>query len=287
MQPNSAKKNELSPDFNICLVGAGKVGRSLFAAFRKASINCTLIKRTTPDQQSKINQSDLVLITTQDGNIESTCEHLAPWVRKKTIVAHCSGALNSLPLRSVIDQGVFTGCAHPLNTFPNLEAAQKLLTDRQHSTYCYLSGDSKATDILNKVFTAIGFNTSYIDDNAKIAYHAACVFLCNYLTSISETGLQIAESAGLNRDEFWQAVTPLMRATLDNISRHGTQDSLSGPIARGDHATISKHLNELSKAPKLTTKAYKVLGQQAINLAEQSEKLEYRTLQRLRSLLDD
>ena len=271
----------------VCIIGAGKVGHSLYYALRRNHIESTLIDRSTLDLKNRVAQSELTLITTQDSKIESTCEQISPWVTEGSTVAHCSGALNSQILESAAKHGAFTGCAHPLNTFPSMEIARELLTKNNHDTYCYLSGHSNALTLLEKTFSAIGFHVSYINDKSKAAYHAACVFLCNYLTSISETGLQIAESAGLDRDEFWNAVKPLIEATLNNISDHGTAASLSGPIVRGDLSTISVHLSALNSAPEIISKTYKVLGQQAANLAQKSGNIDKQTAEQIRSLLDD
>ncbi len=42
---------------------------------------------------------------------------------------------------------------------------------------------------------------------------------------------------------------PILRQTLNNYGRMGAAESFSGPIARGDVATVEKHLRVLRNLP--------------------------------------
>ena len=270
---------------HISIIGAGKVGKALYHAMIRAELSVSLIEKSEAEQREATGLSDIVLLTVQDSVIETVCKSIAPFTKAGSTIAHCSGALSAQPLELAKEHDCFTGTAHPLNTFPNEVTAQALLENTNHDTYCFISGDNEATTELTALFSSLGFKPSIIKDDAKIAYHAACVFLCNYLTSLSEIGLQTAELAGLDRQQFWQAVQPLMRSTLDNISMQGTQEALSGPIARADTSTITAHLNELSKAPDVIESAYKMLGQQAIELADAKGNLSAKQINELREAL--
>ncbi len=261
----------------VCLIGAGKVGKSLKIAFDQAGYQCNLVGKDLSEQQRVAAAADLILLTVQDSFIQTVCEDIAGVLNLKHTVAHCSGALGSQVLTAAKAAGCSVGSAHPLNTFPNLAAAEALLCRADHDTACFVSGDNKTRATLSTIFSDLGFNISVLeDDQAKIAYHAACVFACNYLSSLAELSLQTAEQAGLEREQFWQALQPLMTSTLSNITQHGTAFALSGPIARGDINTVEKHLNIL---PNSMQSAYKALGQQALELAKQRSELDNTTLE--------
>lgn len=265
---------------NVVIIGAGNLGSSLAHAWSKNGIRVTLISKDHESQRKALTdtsaKADCVLLTVQDSNIQTVCEAISPWLQTGTIVCHCSGALGMDVLETAKQAGCSIASAHPLNTFPSVESGKALLENKAHQSYCFISGDDISVDdnptqSLGQLFSVIGFTPTTLDAKNKVAYHAACVFACNYLTSLTESSLLIAEEAGLDREMYFKAVQPLMLATLSNIASKGTAASLSGPIARGDVDTITRHLNALSNTPKAVQDAYRALGQQAVQLAAKKD----------------
>lgn len=252
---------------HITIIGKGRVGISLASAFQHAGANVTLIGRDKTKQIAESQRADLVLITTQDQYIAEVAETISAATSDQT-VAHCSGALDLTPLKTVEETGAQIACAHPLNTFPTESAGKALLADPNHGSFCFLSGDEDVVHLLSELFRSIGFIPRALPETQKNAYHLACVMACNYLTTLADTSLEVAELAQLDRDTFWQAIKPLMQTTLTNIGTSGTANSLSGPIARGDASTISKHLFELEERAASLLPIYKSLGVQTVGLAK-------------------
>ena len=91
--------------------------------------------------------------------------------------------------------------------------------------------------------------------------------VCNYLTALMEAGLQCFEKAGLPRNTATEMMEPLVRETLDNVFRLGTQKALTGPIARGDHAVVARQLAALLQADPRLAAVYQSLGMIALGLA--------------------
>lgn len=269
---------------HIAIIGKGKVGSSLTSAFRSVGVSATLVGRDKTEQKIASQQADLVLITTQDQYIEDVAKALSTVINNQT-VAHCSGALGLSPLKSVERTGARIACAHPLNTFPTVFAGKTLLADPNHGSYCFLSGDDDVIHSLGNLFQSIGFIPRALKEDQKNAYHLACVMACNYLTTLADTSLEIAELAELDRDTFWQAIAPLVQTTLTNISLNGTAKSLSGPVARGDTSTISKHLNELEERAVFLLPIYKSLGVQTVRLATKQGSITDKQADQLNELL--
>jgi len=272
---------------SIAIVGAGKVGQTFAALLRSNGHKVSLIGRNLIESQQAIRDAKLVLITTSDGAIEQACNDISSYLSHGSVVSHCSGALNSRILLSAKNQGCTIASSHPLNTFPSLDASLTTFNNNKHGTYLYCEGDEKALELLDAVFRHAGFNIAKISSTAKTAYHAACVFACNYLTVLMDISLQTAEFEGIDKKQFWQAVQPLVQSTLTNISEHGTTGSLSGPIARGDTDTISTHLELLTNNNAEISDIYIKLAQQALNLANQQGKLSKEKLNALATLLND
>jgi predicted short-subunit dehydrogenase-like oxidoreductase (DUF2520 family) len=74
-----------------------------------------------------------------------------------------------------------------------------------------------------------------------------------------------------------------MVGALQNIESLGTSEALTGPISRGDSDTIQKHLGALRQLRPEILRAYKVLGQEAVEIAAQGGKI---TTQKAKQLLE-
>jgi len=268
---------------NIAIIGRGKVGHSLHQLLSLTNHHTQLIGHTLDDQHAAVSAADVTFITTQDNHIAAVSDTLADSFKLGAIVAHCSGALSSEALASARQRDCSLASIHPLNSFPTLASSLRTFSKKDHNTYLYCEGDPDALPSLLTLALELGFKPIEISQESKTAYHAACVFACNYLTTLMDISLNTAASAGLDRGEFWQAIQPLIQTTLCNINDHGTQDSLSGPIARGDHATIKKHLSALGQHQD----SYKQLGIQTLRIAAQRGELSQQDIDRISALLAD
>lgn len=279
---------------NVTIIGAGNLGSSLAHALSHSAYSenhkTTLIGRDLTQQRVSAAEAKIVLITVQDNHIEAVCDHIAPVLNAGTVVAHCSGAIGTEVLASAQAKGCGTASAHPLNTFPSVEAGTALLSDPEHQSHCFVSGTPESVKPVARLFSDLGFVVSELDATKKAAYHTACVFACNYLTALVESSLLTAESAGLNRQQFWQAIQPLMLTTMNNISTQGTVNSLSGPLARGDIQTIKRHMTALADtSPALSDTlldCYTSLGKQALTLTQAQNVLGEDVLNKLKETLE-
>ncbi|MEM7565165.1 MAG: DUF2520 domain-containing protein [Pseudomonadota bacterium] len=273
----------------VSLIGAGNVGSALAFCLGNQGYQVSLFSRDTAqavnrfanalevtglknpanlvirDYPASFEQSDLVLFCVPDSAIEQTCDALAEKFCGKEVVAHCSGALDSSVLNSAKKRGCLVASAHPYNTFPNLHNSLQVLADG-HNSYLFCEGDDAALSIIMKIFQNLGFITKSIEADRKVMYHTACVFASNYLTLLMDMSMQTAKAANIDQQEFLTACQPIIRATLGNLETQSTKAALSGPLARGDMATVKQHIDALStEAPELE-KAYRVFADYAASL---------------------
>ena len=271
----------------IAIVGRGKVGQSLTRLFTSLGLKADNIGRNLAQQTESVALADLSIICVDDGSIKTVCEQLSQHFKPSSIVIHCSGALDSSQLDSASLNNCLVASCHPLNTFPNLEVSLQRFSNTSHGSYLYAEGNRQALAQLLPLFTNAGFTTASIERAAKPLYHAACVFACNYLNSLMDISLETAENAGLDRDDFWNSIQPLIQSTLDNISNKGTQNALSGPIARGDSTTVKLHKESLAAyAPSLCDN-YANLGIRAIEMAQRKGELSERDISTLKQILEN
>jgi predicted short-subunit dehydrogenase-like oxidoreductase (DUF2520 family) len=84
-----------------------------------------------------------------------------------------------------------------------------------------------------------------------------------------------------------QALVPLAEGALRNIAAHGTAGGLTGPVRRGDLATVSRHLEAIRDRPDLT-EIYRVLARRAVEIASRidgREAPDRASLEAIRALL--
>ncbi|MFT6407912.1 MAG: putative short-subunit dehydrogenase-like oxidoreductase (DUF2520 family) [Arenicella sp.] len=270
----------------MVIIGRGKVGQSLSQLFTLLDYQVDNVGRNRSKQVAAVIEADITVICVDDGSIEGVCEALASSFKKGSIVCHCSGALDSSILKSARQRDCLVASCHPLNTFPSISLSLQRFASTSHNSYMYCEGDAAALSVLLPLFERTGFNNMCIQRQAKPLYHAACVFASNYLISLMDMSLEAASKAGLEKQSFWLSLQPLIQSTIENITANGTAGALSGPIARGDHATVKSHtlaLDEHSDSLKLS---YAELGMRALEIAIESGQLSADDIERLRSALD-
>ena len=87
-----------------------------------------------------------------------------------------------------------------------------------------------------------------VADEDRAAYHAAASIAANFLVALEGPAERLAATAGVPRE----LLVPLARAALDNWAANGAEHALTGPVARGDEATIARQRAAIEeRAPDL------------------------------------
>jgi predicted short-subunit dehydrogenase-like oxidoreductase (DUF2520 family) len=267
---------------SITIIGCGKVGKTLgrLWALHHALQLQDILNPTLDSAQraaefigaghaveayADLQPADIYLIAAPDDQIVSCCERLARTkvLTADSIVFQCSGALPSSALQPAIQQSASVASIHPIRSF----ASPEQVVHNFNGTYCGVEGDQRALDALIPAFTAIGAQVVHIDADAKIHYHAAAVFACNYLVTLLDVAKQSYERAGIAPDIALKLMEPLVRETVDNVFRLGPQAALTGPIARGDMATATKQWHAVKAADASHGDLYRQLMDMTILLA--------------------
>src|SRR5690606_2915657 len=165
------------------------------------------------------------------------------------------------PLRA---QGALMASVHPIKTFTDPALAVRTF----RGSYCGAEGDREALRVLRPAFEAIGAVVFEITPGLKPVYHAAGVFSCNYLAALVEVALRAHEQAGIPREVSLRALEPLVRETVDAVFAQGPARALTGPVSRGDAATVERQLAALAARDPALASLYRGLGAIAVDLAE-------------------
>ena len=209
-----------------------------------------------------------VLIAVSDRGIEPVAEALAVAGMDSGTALHTCGARGPEALAALRANGVACGMLHPLQTIMSAEQGVKSLTDVTFG----LAGDREATlwaeEIVKRVTGGRGESLCIMADRLSY-YHAGAVMASNAVVAVLDAAVILLAHAGVERDAALRAIGPLARTSLDNALGSGPQAALTGPIARGDAATVAAHREALRKVDPTVAKLYEAAAGHLLQLAKQ------------------
>ena len=190
---------------------------------------------------------DLVLIATPDAAVADVAAAVEP--TGTAAVAHLAGALGL----DAVAPHPRAAALHPLVALPDAAVgARRLLA----GGWFAVAGDR----IVRQVVADLGGRSFEVADDDRAAYHAAAAVASNHLVALLGQAERIGAQAGVELT----ALLDLVRATVDNVEELGPAAALTGPAARGDEATIERHLDAIAPAEH---PAYRALADEARRLA--------------------
>jgi len=230
----------------VAVVGVGKVGRGLHGALREARVRSTLVAARAV---SRPLRGSIVVLAARDGALPSLAQKLAEarWVSENAVVVHCAGALDAevlAPLRSVT-----AGIAqmHPMISFADPNHRPSL-----EGGHAHVAGDEEAVRRARALCRAIGLVPRTFPNLDRVAYHAAAGLVANGAAALAAAGADLLAKAGVPADVAPAMLGPLLRSVAQNVQTLGLPRALTGPVRRGDAASVKKHLDTLrTKAPML------------------------------------
>jgi predicted short-subunit dehydrogenase-like oxidoreductase (DUF2520 family) len=213
----------------VNVIGSGRVGSAVSARLRERGV--------AADE----DDPDVALLCVPDAAIPGVARRLEPG---RAWVGHVSGATHL----AALDPHERRFSLHPLQTFDRSGEPSQL-----DGAWAAISGDTdEALAVARELAETLGLRPFELADGNRTLYHAGAVFASNYLVTLQRAAVRLGvPPAGL---------VPLMQATID----HGFE--LTGPIARGDWATVEAHKEAIrAKHPELE-RVYASLAEATVEL---------------------
>ncbi|PHV09042.1 oxidoreductase [Janthinobacterium sp. BJB412] len=186
---------------------------------------------------TELRPAEVLMLAVGDDQIAPACAALAAAVPLRGVVLfHCSGALASDQLAAARAAGALVASVHPIRSFADPAAVAASFA----GTFCGVEGDAGALAVLEPALLALGARPVRIEAAAKTVYHAAAVFASNYLVTVLDAALRAYQAAGIPEEVARELARPLAAESMENVFRLGAAAALSGPIARGDLATVAR-----------------------------------------------
>lgn len=256
----------------VGIVGPGRAGQGLALALAQAGHDVRLhgrrgkavpppLRLSWGGQPPWLAEVEIVLLAVRDGAIAAAAAELAAsgGVTGRHVVLHLSGMLDETPLAPLAPSGAALGVFHPLQAISQPETAP----DRLRGALAVLTGDERAVRAGELLARSLGLRPVVLAGPGKPRYHAAAAMASNYLVVLAAVAERLMMEAGLSEDAARTGVRALMAGTLANVADEGPA-ALTGPIARGDAATVRAHLAAL---PADVRPLYIALGRVTLEMA--------------------
>jgi predicted short-subunit dehydrogenase-like oxidoreductase (DUF2520 family) len=283
----AAMRKATSKRVTVSLVGPGRLGSALAVNLARSGYRTEFLvtrprKRVSRDVTKlarrlnaevvalgeKTLDTGLVWITVPDDEIALVAAKLVAaqeW-RGRTVF-HSSGALTSEVLSPLRAKGAWVASVHPVMTFVGRSMP------RLAGVSFGVEGDEEAVRLAKKVVRDLGGTAVLIKKQNKVLYHAFGTFASPMVIALMASLEQVGKAAGIKRSDIRTMTGPLLQQTLCNYLEHGAAAAFSGPLVRGDVATVRSHLAALQATPQ-AREAYVSLARAAIELLPMKNELD-------------
>jgi predicted short-subunit dehydrogenase-like oxidoreductase (DUF2520 family) len=202
-----------------------------------------------------VRDAELVLISVPDDALPDLVSGLVGTgdLRAGQFVAHPSGRFGIEVLAPATAAGAIGFALHPVMTFTGTSVDLARLEGCPFG----VTSEESMRPVAEALVVEMGGEPVWVPESARSMYHAALVFGANYLMTVVLQSVELLTAAGIPTPE--RLLAPLLGASLDNALRHGDA-SLTGPVARGDAATVADHLRTMSDLSPVVTDAYRSLA---------------------------
>jgi nicotinate (nicotinamide) nucleotide adenylyltransferase len=251
---------------HVWIVGHGNVATHVCPWLRERGFSVTQLGAreliaNTGREVEPIPAPAGVWLLCRDAGLRDVAAALVGRLRVETPVLHAAGSrLAREVLAPLRDAGHPVGTLHPICAL-----ARERSSSRIASASFGVAGDLDARSFAERlVGDAPVLDIHHLDARGRMAYHAACALVANHLAVLEDRGAAILRSQGLAPKAIDRALCDLMIGSLENLLALGIPVGISGPLVRGDRATVEAHLSVLDD--EATRSLYQDLGERLARL---------------------
>ena len=263
--------NRSTANDTIALVGPGRAGTTITLALLELGWRAVAVAGRAPDAPSTVSAAacldaattlvsesgrgaSLVIVATPDRSIEAAALSVAPSLEPGALVLHLAGSKGLDAFASLLEArpDVRVGALHPLQSFPSATMG----IERLRGAWAAVAGDPQVTELA----VALGMRPFELQDAERSRYHATAVVASNHVVALLGQVERLAMTCAVP----FEAFAPLVRSSVADAFGVGPARALTGPVARGDLATVEQHLATLDPGER---DAYRTLAREVARLA--------------------
>jgi predicted short-subunit dehydrogenase-like oxidoreductase (DUF2520 family) len=231
---------------NIALYGTGRAAGALGIAFANAGHTIVGVHGRTPEHIAVASTLfdvtsgpvELWVIAVSDDAIEEVAQHIADLTDGVPVV-HVSGAVSVAALDPIAALGSQVGSFHPLQTMPDPVSGAR----RLRGAWVAITAPQPLYEELTALAVSIGCRPFSLADENKPLYHAAAAASANFVLAALAVAEELFDASGVP----FESAIPLVDTIVENAFAFGPRAALTGPIARGDVATVAKQLEAVRR----------------------------------------
>ncbi len=264
----------------IGIVGAGRAGLGLAAALRKtghrivagmtrSAASARRAARHVPGASwsthftESLRRADVILICVPDDQVGAVARSVLSGLPARAVLLHLSGSLPSriLPGRR---GAAAIGSLHPLYSFPPPGGAPADLA----GIWWAVGGAPRARAMARRLARDLGGRAVLVPEPRRGSWHLAAALAANHLVALLDAAAEMAaRRVKLPRAQAEAMLVALAASVLASAQRSGLRGALTGPIARGDIATLRRHVALLAREERSLRELYSLLGLRQVRMA--------------------
>ena len=280
---------------NINIIGCGRAAGSLARLWNQAESVAIgdVLNRSRESSDSAVRKvgtgrvagaiedmqaADYWLIGANDSQLLKLASDLADSRADvdSALVFHLAGRFGLDVLAPLAHSGAELAALHPVRSLTDAQ----ITVDDFTGTACVAEGSSLALDLLKPLITSIGGTWLPVSAIDRGLYHASVSIVSNITKSVAWKAQKWQQKAGLPADTAAAVTHQLLQSTMEDLTRAGARQTITGPVVRGDTSTIEAHMEALRVSHPEDIDVYRVLARTVLELAQERGDLDEETLQR-------
>jgi len=269
----------------VAILGPGRLGQAMGKLLRASGVRIEFVAARQLSRAKKaarfigggkaitlkdrrLADARIILITTSDAAVGPVARGLAS-LRKDWsghVVLHTCGSLAASILDPLGKRGAAVGTLHPYQTIPSPAAGVRNLP----GCFWAVEGDSQAIAVARRWVRALSGKTFAIAPEAKALYHLSAFLVCPTVVTLMDCSERLLRDAGVPKNLIRPMLGIFVAETVRNFAEFGGRKSLTGPAARGDWATLQRHIVELQRFAPEVIPAYVEMVELMLKLAGRS-----------------
>jgi predicted short-subunit dehydrogenase-like oxidoreductase (DUF2520 family) len=263
----------------LAFIGAGRAGSALATALRGAGHTIVAVHSRTACHAERLAAStgavvtgsaveamrlaEITLATVPDGEIVRVAATIAAtgMALPGRALVHCSATHGPEALAAVRSTTATAGAFHPLQALTGVASAPLL----RGTSFVIAAAEPLRTTLVGLVADLGGYVLD-LPPSSRALYHAAAVLAGNAPLALLARATTLLEEAGVTHEDAHRALAALLAGAASNATEGGAAGALTGPVVRGDAATVARHLDVLAADPH-TRELYRRLALESLTLA--------------------
>ncbi|HEX2902400.1 MAG TPA: DUF2520 domain-containing protein [Jatrophihabitans sp.] len=251
-----------APRLRVAVIGVGRVGSVLGAALVRSGHDVVAATGVSNDSIRRARRllpgvqlmpadeaaarADLILLTVPDNQLPGLIQGLSSTLAWQSgqLAVHTSGAHGIAIFDPAVQAGVVGMAIHPIMTFTGRPEDVDRLTGAAFG----VTAPPDFRPVAEILVLELGGEPIWVPEQARPTYHAALSMGSNHLVTLVNDAQDVLRQSGV--EDPGRLLAPLLSASLDNALRLG-DDALTGPVSRGDRATVEAHVRALRGTPFL------------------------------------